>query len=394
MTRNFAILILITLCASNAAASRGIFKKLSSKTELPRAEIKSGKELPKFSHTQSTTGFIKGHSWGWTGRRGEYLGDAPAESMKKLADTGANWVCIAFAGEMDKLNEPQIFWADSDPCMVTDDEIRRAIDLARQNNLKIILKPTVNVRDGAWRGDIKFETAEGKVDKQAWDKWWEDFEQFLLHYARIAEDTGCEMVCLGCEMSSTERFISRWRSLISETRKVYSGALTYNVNHGDEKKVMWWDALDIISISAYYPIGSQNLRMAMRDMSKVPPSESSVEALKRRLQPIKRMLSNMSKTFDRPIFFIELGVCSARGCSAAPWTHPGHNLPYDADEQKRFYQAMMETFWDEPWFIGFAWWDWPSNLYSLEEAKTDTGFCIYGKLAEQVVRQWYAKPRQ
>ena len=71
--------------------------------------------------------------------------------MKNLADTGANWVCIAFAGEMNKPNEPNIFWGESDPCMATDNEIRRAIELARKNNLKVILKPTVNVRDG---GDL------------------------------------------------------------------------------------------------------------------------------------------------------------------------------------------------------------------------------------------------
>ena len=28
-----------------------------------------------------------------------------------------------------------------------------------------------------------------------------------------------------------------------------------------------------------------------------------------------------------------------------------------------------------------------------EDAKTDTGFCIYGKPAEKVVKEWYSKPR-
>jgi len=367
---------------------------LASEAQISRVEIKHGKQNAKFSHTHSPTGFIKGHSWGWTGRRGQYLGDAPVDSMKKLADTGANWVCISFAGEMDEPNNPQIFWADSDPCMVTDDEVRRAISLARQNNLKIILKPVVNVRDGTWRSWIKFETAEGEIDTQAWDKWWVNFRQFLLHYARIAEETGCEMYCLGCEMGSTEPFEDRWRSLIAEIRKVYSGAITYDTNHGEEANIKWWDAVDIIGISAYYPIGTNDAGLALRKgLSNVPPSDTTLEALKRRLKPVKQTLRRASKRFDRPVFFIELGMCSARGCSAAPWTHPNPDLIYDGEEQSRFYQAIIETFWDEPWFIGFAWWDWPANLYSLEEAKSDTGFCIYGKPAEQLVRQWYAKPR-
>jgi hypothetical protein len=346
---------------------------------------------PKFTHTHSPTGFIKGHSWGFPGQKGQYLGDVPAESMKKMADTGANWVCICFAAEMEKPNEPQIFWADSDPCMVTDDEIRRAINLARQNKLKIILKPMVEVRDGTWRSLIKFKTAESKDDTQSWDKWWADYGQFLSHYAHIAEQTKCEMFSLGCEMGSTEQFEDRWRSLIAEIRKIYSGAITYDTNHDEEDRLKWWDAVDIIGVSAYYPIGTVD--RATKDPNKVTPSGNSVEILKRRLKPIKEKLRRVSERFDRPILFIEVGVCSARGCSAAPWTHPDPNLIYDGDEQSRYYQATIETFWDEPWFIGFAWWDWPPNLYSLEQAKSDTGFCIYGKPAEQLVRQWYAKPR-
>jgi hypothetical protein len=353
----------------------------------------AGAKRHRFTHTNSPTGFIKGYNWGFPGQRGQYLGDAPVESMKKMADTGANWVCICFAAEMEKANEPQIFWADSDPCMVTDDEILRAISLGRQNNLKIILKPMVEVRDGTWRALIDFKTAEGKRDRQAWDKWWADFRKFLMHYAQIAEQTKCEMFCLGCEMGSTEQQEDKWRSLIAELRKVYRGALTYDTNHGEEDKVKWWDAVDIISISGYYPVGTGKIPKAATDPNEVLPSENSVEALKLRWKPIKEKLRRLSEKFDRPIFFIEIGVCSVRNGSSAPWGSPEPNPFYDADEQARYYQATIETFWDEPWFIGFAWWDWPVHLYSMEEAKSDTSFWIYGKPAEQVVRQWYAKPR-
>jgi len=158
--------------------------------------------------------------------------------------------------------------------------------------------------------------------------------------------------------------------------------------------VTWWDAVDVISISAYYPIGTDDVELALQDdLSKIPPSDSSLEALNRRLKPTKEIICRVSREFDRPVFFIELGVCSAKGCSAAPWIHNDPNMTYDGDEQCRFCQAMFETFWDEPWFIGFAWWDWPTWLYPAEKAEGNTSFCIYGKLAEQLVRQWYAKPR-
>ena len=349
----------------------------------------------KYTHMFSPTGFIKGHSWGWVGTRGQYLGDAPAESMKKLAETNANWVCIAFGAEMNKPNDTNILWGEDDPCMVTDNEIRRAIELARKNNLKVILKPTVNVRDGTWRGYIQFKNPDGKtIDVNAWGQWWDSFNRFILHYAQIAKETNCEMLCLGCEMGTTEPFIDRWRNLIADVRKVYTGAITYNANHGNENKVRWWDATDVISVSGYYAIGVDDEQAAKKDPNKVLTSNTSVEAFKRRLLPIKENLRKLSQRYDRPVFFIELGMCSAKGCSAAPFTHNDPNtMIYDGDEQARFYQAMLEAFWDEPWFIGYAWWDWHTDLYSLEKAKTDTTFCIYGKPAEKVVKEWYSKPR-
>ncbi|MBN2377526.1 MAG: cellulase family glycosylhydrolase [Sedimentisphaerales bacterium] len=128
--------------------SRYLKIEFAKESQISRVEIRYGARPSEITSTHSPTGFIKGFSWGWTGRRGQYLGAAPVESMKKLADTGAGWVCVSFAGEMLKPNEPTIYWAETNPTMVTEDEIRRAISLARNNDLKVILKPVVNVRDG------------------------------------------------------------------------------------------------------------------------------------------------------------------------------------------------------------------------------------------------------
>jgi hypothetical protein len=66
----------------------------------------------------------------------------------------------------------------------------------------------------------------------------------------------------------------------------------------------------------------------------------------------------------------------------------------DQEEQANYYQAQFETFWDEPWFMGWCWWDWPARLYDESAAATDRSFCAYGKQAEDVLREWYAKPRE
>jgi hypothetical protein len=336
--------------------------------------------------------------------------------MTALADTGANWVCIAFGTSMATAETPQFAWGDANPRMATDDEIRRAIGLARQHQLKVIMKPVVNCDDSVWRAWIKFyrpvtpdERAAGITgildpwgdepvqrdgqtpDLAKWDQWWQCFRGFLLHYAAIAEQEHLEMLCLGCEMNSTEAFEDRWRTLIAEIRTAYHGVLTYDVNHGRENSVPWWDAMDVIGVSAYYQVPPPD---GVTEEEAVRSTTPKAEILAQ-LNKNKQELADLSAKFGKPILFIETGVTNVRGCARYPWSHPDEKEsdPLDQQEQVNYYEAMFEAFWDEPWFMGFAWWDWPARLYDRDAAATHRGFCIYGKRAEEVVRQWYAKPR-
>ena len=359
--------------------------------------------------------FVKGVSWGWVGSRGDYAGEAAARSIDELAATGAEWICIAFATTMPAFDTPHFGWGVENPRMVSDDEIRRAIALARQHGLKVILKPVVNCDDNEWRAWIRFyrpTTAEEQaaglagvgnpwgdnpgrlegmtVDQAKWDAWWDNFRGFLLHYAELAAEQDVELFCLGCEMSSTESAEARWRALIGEIRARYDGLLTYDINHGRETRLTWWDAVDVIGVSAYYaipPLGDTTAEEAAQQTT-------SLAEMKAHLAALKPELAAISATHGKPILFIETGVTNVRGCARYPWTHPDAkpDSPLDETEQANYYAAMLDTFWGEPWFMGYAWWDWPARLYDRRQAGEDRSFCIYGKAAESVLRQWYAKP--
>jgi hypothetical protein len=90
-----------------------------------------------------------------------------------------------------------------------------------------------------------------------------------------------------------------------------------------------------------------------------------------------------------------VGCPNIRGCARYPWASPPDPAkdPTDDQEQVNFYTAMFETFNDEPWFMGYAWWDWPARLETRERFQQGRGFCVYGRPAEKVMRQWYAKER-
>jgi hypothetical protein len=199
--------------------------------------------------------------------------------------------------------------------------------------------------------------------------------------------------CLGCEMNSTEEFEDHWRSLIARVRDVYHGQITYDVNHGNEEKVKWFDSVDFISISAYYPVpfaDGRPLEDAAKQTEATPTAEIAAA-----LKPIKEQLAAISSRWGKPILFIETGVTPIRGLGRTPWEHVDESLdrPIDQTEQANYYQAQFETFWNEPWFMGWCWWEWPAQLYKKEDAARDREFCIYGKQAEGVVKEWYAKPR-
>ncbi|HEY2828152.1 MAG TPA: hypothetical protein VGJ04_11185 [Pirellulales bacterium] len=359
-------------------------------------------------------GFIKGYTWGWVGYRGQYETPRSATSMKRLSDTGAQWVCIAFGVSMKTFDTPEISWGESNPSMVSDDEIRHAIDMARQFGMKVILKPVVNPDDNVWRAQIKFtkpapddnqspppDVAKSSASTKAsppkqikdldkWDRWWENYSAFMLHYAKLAEEKHVPIFCLGCEMNSSEEFEDHWRKLIAEVRKVYTGLLTYNVNHDNEDNVHWWDDVDFISVSAYYAIRPANNRSMDEAVKETTPVDEIVAGLQR----IKSRLAKISAKWHKPILFIETGVLNARGFARYPWSHNDEHIdsPIDEQEQANFYEAMCQAFWNEPWFMGFTWWEWPAQIPDLNHPDGTRTFSVDGKKGEAILREWYAKP--
>ncbi|ERI94438.1 hypothetical protein HMPREF1982_01074 [Clostridiales bacterium oral taxon 876 str. F0540] len=311
--------------------------------------------------------FMKGFTFGWMAKRGEYKTEQTIESLKKLKETGTEWIALAFDIRQENFYSTKIYFDYG--YTVTDREIALLIDKAHDMGFKVCLKPVINLNDGLWRARITFPD-----DNNYWDEWFDSYNNLIGHYAEIAEETKCEMFCIGCEMIGTERKSEHWRNVIKSIRNLYSGLITYNANHGKESEIDWLDEVDIIGTSAYYPVAEK-------------PGDCE-ENMMVKWKEAKENLYKIHKKFNKPILFIEIGCRSAFGCASMPWDWQ-EDFPYDEDEQAMFYSSAMKSFWDEEWFCGFFWWDWKHNLYNLEEAKQNRDFCIYGKKAEGILKDWY-----
>ena len=196
--------------------------------------------------------FIKGFTYGFDGKRGDYRTKEASASMERLAALGGDWTALAFVVKQDSFSSTVI--SPDYRYTVTDKDVAAAVDKLHALGLKVCMKPMVNCADGVWRAHIHFPEVE-IGDKDYWKEWFSSYTAFLCHYAEIAEETGCEMFCVGCEMLGTEHREDYWRRAIEEVRKIYHGPITYNTNHGKEFGVKWWDAVDYIGTSAYYGVG-------------------------------------------------------------------------------------------------------------------------------------------
>lgn len=318
---------------------------------------------------------IRGFTFGWGAKRGEYQTVKCTDALEQLKQTGTEWISLSFWTWCDSVFSRRIYFDYS--YTVTDADLCFIIKHAKSMNLKVCLKPVVNSRDGMWRGLIRFPDSLGENGTDYWREWFSSYTDFILHYAEIAEKSQCEMFCIGCEMSSTEHRTVEWNNLIDRVRSIYSGKIVYNANHGMEDGKEWFRNLDYIGISAYYEI------------ARIPGS-SLKEMLEGWKSPMDR-LHDLYKKFHKKIIMMEIGCRSARGCAMFPWDYLKTDLPCDEDEQANFYLSAFMTFWCLPWIGGFFWWDWSHFLYDREKGSSDTGFGIYGKKAENIVREWYSR---
>ncbi len=307
---------------------------------------------------------VCGMTWGWTGVRGTWTTPSARESMAAMVDElGVNWVTLAYGALQATAQSTTIDYL-AEPT-VTDDEIRAAAAHARELGLKICLKPVVNVADGTWRAHIGFFD-DDVPGEPTWDEWFASYREFVLHHARLAAELGAELFCVGCEMVRADARESSWRALIAEVRDVYPGLVTYNCDKYQEDRVTWWDAVDVVSSSGYYPTGTWEQHL------------DRIEAVVRRE--------------GKPFLFLETGCPSREGSPARPndWSLAG--AP-SQDAQASWLDEMFTACRARDWVGGHMLWDWPATLYPAQDAATNDDYCMHAKSGAAVVRRHYTAPR-
>ncbi len=303
-----------------------------------------------------------------------YGTEMSSQSLEELKKLGVDSVTIVPLGYSFNVEDPRIFGYKGEDLTMTPASVRRTIRFAHAAGLRVTLAPQIWIgmygARGDWRGDIRMK------NRSDWQKWFAAYTEFILFWARMAQDERVELFCVGSEMrTSTELRPRDWRQVIRDVRGVYLGPCTYSANWADEIDfVDFWDLLEYIGISYYFPIGGGTL------------GERLVEAARARDR-----VGELARRFDKPVLFLEAGFRSIPGAGLQPHAWREDSLrAVDLEEQRISFEVLFRTFWNQEWFYGFYWWKWFSDLDYRVEPPTD--FQFRNKPAAEVLRRFYGQP--
>lgn len=301
------------------------------------------------------------------------------ESIRKMTETGANYFGLAPFWYQDHKTSAVIYRRDSKTA--TDSSVRSAIRYAKSVGLKIALKPMVDSRDNTWRGEFQPSNS---------DAWFQSYKDFILTFARIAQEEGVDYLIIGTEFTKLTKpqYSQKWREIIRDIRVVYSGPLTYAANwgkrdDGEYYQIDFWDALDAIGIDAYFPL-AENDNPTAQSVANAWTTINSGGT-----QNWYNDINELRTRFDKPVLFTEIGDLSCDGAGKKPGEYPcGRNL--DLQEQADLYEGTLRFWADKSWMQGFLFWRWDAD--QNKGGTSDKDYLVAGKPVIEVLKNFWTIP--
>ena len=266
-----------------------------------------------------------------------------AQTLDELKSLGVNSVAIHPYARIE--NDGHVTFRNID----NDRHITVPLDWARERGMSVMLIPHIGYWGSkfSWRGEIIFNTMV------EWDRFFDDYEKWIVEMAKIAEAHNVAIFCVGLEFTFAQKFEDRWRKIIGAVRKVYHGKVTYGANWNEYDDVRFWDALDYIGVLAYFPLTK----------SVDPNAEEITAAWEKRCAELEKFSrANGGKKF----LFTEIGYNESARAAAEPW---GFKTGGDhaAEIQLRCIDTALNLTSKHPFLAGMFWWKWFPELPNDEK---------------------------
>ncbi len=290
--------------------------------------------------------FIYGMTQGFYAPRGYYRTQEAIDSVERLRKMGINFVALVVNQYQETFASTRIFPSN----VRTPDDYELAVHIERLHKagIRVMLKPMIEPLDSVWRGNIRHYRGMriiADVESDTITPWFKSYQEFMNRYAELAQETGCECLCLGCELDGMEKHSAEWTETLKQARQTYKGPITFNTTMSLEQcePRAWFRQLDFFGISGYYKVGPDS-------------KTSTLEQMREGWKPWRDKLKGFADWLGKPIFFAETGTRPLVGAAGITGGFNAQSPTYSEQEQADYYSATLDVLDMEPWFLGSVWW--------------------------------------
>ena len=279
--------------------------------------------------------FATGPAWGSPPGYASPAGDA---ALSALRDLGASAAAIVPYTAMPAPDRPVSLLRRRHPgASQSDATVAHALRRADALGMDVMLKPQIG-------GEVEWPGAIDMPTHAAWDRFFDHYTDWMLHYAMMAERHDVEVLSIGTELvEATRTHEAEWRRLIERVRAVYDGAVVYAANWGEEaERLSFGDALDAVGVDSYYPLSSD-------------PNASDAE-LRAGAEAVADRIQDVADRTGTPVLLTEVGFPNTKGA----WAHPHEKReekPERPAHQARATKALATALSDTS-IRGAFWWRW------------------------------------
>ncbi|MFA6809167.1 MAG: hydrolase [Eubacteriales bacterium] len=266
---------------------------------------------------------------------------------------------------------------------------KKAIQLIKKlkyRGINVILEPFPYIKNG--------ELYETQLNPTDINEWFWNWKQLVLIQLidDIAKPYKVYAFCIGSNFDQFEDSYGYWTDVADFVREAYKGKITYRTN--------WWytaqwntendpkhdtysvklnnpvlGKLDFISVAAYFELTDKDTNTVDELVNSIYSTQ-----LFDRNQNVFKELENLSTTWNKPIFFGELGFPKRNKASIHPWNPSPSDIKND-QEQANCFQAYKEVFEKETWNYGFS-------VFAIGKDDEDKHYYPSNQSAE-VIKSWY-----
>ena len=283
---------------------------------------------------EATRPFLRGMTVSCAGNGREWGTEMMTGALRELEPLGVEWISIHPYARIERSGEVRFKKAADSPYLAA------AVQRVAAEKVGLFWLPHLAYWGSfEWRGAIEFGQ-----DQAAWRRFFDGYRDFIVDQAIFAEQHGVRLFAVGIEYDATLEHEAEWRRILAAVRAVYSGVVVYAANWDRVAAVPFWDAVDVIGVQAYFPLGAEPY-----------PSREAIE--KGWQQPLAQ-LRELSGRFGKPVLFTEIGYDLAAQAAREPWLPATADTPENRALRRRLIEAALAGLEKEPFLLGLFWWKW------------------------------------